>query len=84
MCLSAGTCQKYLVLFPVKLATNGKTGFVTALGKQKPHPIVLRLRLEDIAHYNLQELNFTKAEFDANETTIVTSTNNLVIIWDFM
>ncbi|PHJ25128.1 cytoplasmic protein [Cystoisospora suis] len=79
-----GTCQKYLVLFPVKLSTNGKTGFVTALGKQKPHPIVLRLRLEDIAHYNLQELNFTKAEFDANETTIVTSTNNLVIIWDFI
>ncbi|CBZ52437.1 hypothetical protein NCLIV_022260 [Neospora caninum Liverpool] len=79
-----GTCQKYLILFPVKLSSSGKTGFVTALGQQKPPPIVLRLRLEDIAFYNLQELSFTKAEFDDDESTIVTSTNNLVIIWDFV
>ncbi|EPT31855.1 hypothetical protein TGME49_252510 [Toxoplasma gondii ME49] len=79
-----GTCQKYLVLFPVKLSSSGKTGFVSALGQQKPPPIVLRLRLEDIAFYNLQDLSFTKAEFDEAESTIVTSTNNLVIIWDFV
>ncbi|PFH31176.1 hypothetical protein BESB_030500 [Besnoitia besnoiti] len=79
-----GTCQKYLILFPVKLASSGKTGFVAALGQQKPAPIVLRLRLEDIAFYNLQDLSFTRAEFDEDEATIVTSTNNLVIIWDFV
>eukprot|EP00922_Rhytidocystis_sp_ex-Travisia-forbesii_P067229 GHVS01099989.1.p1 GENE.GHVS01099989.1~~GHVS01099989.1.p1 ORF type:complete len:445 (+),score=74.89 GHVS01099989.1:1140-2474(+) len=78
-----GTCAKYLVLFPVKLASNGKTGFQTSLGKSKPPPIVLKLAMEDMAKYKLSDVQFTKADFNDDETAIVTSTGNLAIIWDF-
>ncbi|KAL8451109.1 hypothetical protein Emed_002147 [Eimeria media] len=78
------TCARYLLLYPVRLTTTEKTGFVTPLGTLKPKPFVLRLSLEDVSKYNLQSCSFKKAEFDEEESTIVTSTNNLVIIWDFV
>ncbi|KAL8270653.1 hypothetical protein Esti_005399 [Eimeria stiedai] len=78
------TCARYLLLYPVRLTTTEKTGFVNPLGSLKPKPFVLRLSLEDVSKYNLQSCCFKKAEFDEEETSIVTSTNNLVIIWDFV
>ncbi|KAL8424356.1 hypothetical protein Efla_000813 [Eimeria flavescens] len=78
------TCAHYLLLYPVRLATTEKTGFVSPLGSLKPKPIVLRLSVQDISKFNLQSCSFKKAEFDQEETSIVTSTNNLVIIWDFV
>eukprot|EP00922_Rhytidocystis_sp_ex-Travisia-forbesii_P056576 GHVS01083724.1.p1 GENE.GHVS01083724.1~~GHVS01083724.1.p1 ORF type:complete len:521 (+),score=89.70 GHVS01083724.1:164-1564(+) len=78
-----GTCETYLILFPVRLSDGGRTGFVTALGKHKPKPIMLKLLPEDIAKYNLQQISFHKAEFDEKETNILTATANLIIVWDF-
>eukprot|EP00922_Rhytidocystis_sp_ex-Travisia-forbesii_P026366 GHVS01038610.1.p1 GENE.GHVS01038610.1~~GHVS01038610.1.p1 ORF type:complete len:650 (-),score=139.82 GHVS01038610.1:142-2091(-) len=78
-----GTCAKYLVLFPVKLSGSGKTGFETALGKSKPPPVVLKLSMEDVIKYELSDVHFSKAEFNDEETAIVTSTGNLAVIWDF-
>lgn len=82
--LCAATCPSYLLVYPVRLVSIDKTGFTSALGSLKPKPIVLRLSLADIAKYNLQDCELKPAEFDEKENHIVTSTNNLVIIWDFV
>eukprot|EP00920_Eleutheroschizon_duboscqi_P028069 GHVT01068559.1.p1 GENE.GHVT01068559.1~~GHVT01068559.1.p1 ORF type:complete len:629 (+),score=121.16 GHVT01068559.1:104-1990(+) len=78
-----GTCQKYLALFPVRLAETGKTGFQTALGTKKPKPLVLKLSMDDLTKFNLSDVNFTRADFDVEEDSIVSAVNNLIIIWDF-
>ena len=83
-CCGPATCARYLLLYPVRLVVSEKTGFTAPLGALKPKPLVLRLDLKDISKYNLQECSFKRAEFDAKENHIVTSTNNLVIIWDFV
>eukprot|EP00922_Rhytidocystis_sp_ex-Travisia-forbesii_P003454 GHVS01005030.1.p1 GENE.GHVS01005030.1~~GHVS01005030.1.p1 ORF type:complete len:657 (+),score=147.64 GHVS01005030.1:365-2335(+) len=78
-----GTCAKYLVLFPVKLSSSGKTGFQVGLGKSKPPPVVLKMTLEDVFKYKLSDVNFTKAEFNDDESAIVSSTGSLAVIWKF-
>ncbi|XP_026192463.1 VID27-like protein, partial [Cyclospora cayetanensis] len=78
------TCARYLLLYPVRLQGSAKTGFTSPLGALKPKPILLRLSLEDVSRFNLQTCAFKTAVFDAKEQHIVTSTNNLVIIWDFV
>eukprot|EP01068_Selenidium_serpulae_P014680 Selendium_serpulae@DN6126_c0_g1_i4.p3 len=75
------TMKTYLVVFPTKLAGSEKTGFTTALGKQKPAPRYLRLRPEDIAQYELTDIQFSAAKFSEDGSGIVTSTGNIAVIW---
>ncbi|KAH8738950.1 hypothetical protein FG386_000816 [Cryptosporidium ryanae] len=67
-----------------------RNGFVTSL-KNKPPSRKLRLKPDDIYHYNITDVNFTPARFDQSqdssgnfaETKIISSVDNLVIVWDF-
>lgn len=78
-----GTMKNCLVLFPTKLKSTGLTGFVTRLGQNKPSPVYLSLRMEDIQRYQLRDVDFQPAIFDQNAKTILTSTGNLSVCWDF-
>eukprot|EP01071_Lankesteria_metandrocarpae_P005391 Lankesteria_metandrocarpae@DN3977_c0_g1_i2.p1 len=77
-----GTTRSYLVVFPTRLASSGKSGFQVALGKNKPAPRYLRLRVADIKAYGLTDISFTPAKFSGDEESIVSSTGNLAVIWD--
>eukprot|EP01070_Trichotokara_eunicae_P004748 Trichotokara_eunicae@DN4145_c0_g1_i2.p1 len=78
-----GTTRSYLVAIPTKLSSTGKTGFEVPLGKQKPPPRYLKINVQDMMKHGLTDLNFSPAKFDVDETSIVTSTGNLAVIWDF-
>jgi hypothetical protein len=57
------------------------------MGKEKPHPKILKIKTNDIAKYNLASLSFTPARFNVNkqdgETNIITSLGDYVINWNF-
>lgn len=83
------TCEKYLLLISTE-GDNGTTGFEKSLGKNKRAPIKLQLKPSDIA--NVGKVSFTPAKFNTRhisnagghvERTIVTSTGNYVITWNF-
>lgn len=79
-----GTTMRYLILIPTK-SRNG-SGFDCRLGKKRP-PKKLTISPEDMARYNIREVKFTPAKFNVDalsrETSIVTSTGNFLVIWDF-
>ena len=58
-----------------------------SLGKEKPTPMKLTISSNDIVKYQLDCINFTPARFNNGENieedSIVTSVNNLLIIWNF-
>ncbi|KAF7459351.1 cytoplasmic protein [Cryptosporidium felis] len=71
------------------IGSVSRNGFETSL-KNKPPSRKLRLKPEDIYHYKITEVNFTPARFDqsqelsrSGESKIISSTGNLVIVWDF-
>ncbi|KAJ6255415.1 vacuolar import and degradation protein [Anaeramoeba flamelloides] len=78
------TCKDYLLVVNTDLG-DGKNGFKVRMGKNKPRPI--RLQLEK--HHLLLlkgRVNFTAAHFNTGqggEKSIVTSTGNFVITWNF-
>ena len=81
------TTQTYLLCVPT-MCSNGKTGFEHRMGKEKPNPLKLQLRATDIAKYRIGSIDFKPAKinnFSANgeETSIVTSTGNFLITWNF-
>ena len=79
-----GTTLMYLILIPTR-SKNG-SGFDCRLGKKRP-PKKLTISPEDLARYNMREVRFTPAKFNVDalsrETSIVTSTGNYLVIWDF-
>lgn len=77
------TTKTFLVVFPTRLAGTTKTGFETALGKHKPAPRYLMLTADDMVKYQITDINFAPAKFDAKEESIVTSTGNMAVVWDF-
>jgi hypothetical protein len=77
------TTKTFLVVFPTRLVGSSKTGFETALGKKKPTPRYLMLTAEDILNYQITTIDFAAAKFDASEESIVTSTGNMAVVWDF-
>jgi hypothetical protein len=75
------TCESYLILCPVADEAGKHTGFKKSV---KRSPILLRLTPEDVVTVG-GKVNFTAAKFNVvgEETLIVTSTANWVIIWNF-
>lgn len=89
------TTKNCIHLYPVTeqqetSGSEGRNGFISSL-KNKPPSRKLRLKPEDLFNYKITEVNFTPARFDqcqdtkgiGGETKIVTSIENLVIVWDF-
>lgn len=77
------TTKTFLIVFCTKLAGSGKTGFETALGQKKPAPRYLMISAEDLVKYQITDINFAAAKFDAEEDSIVTSSGNMAVVWDF-
>lgn len=79
------TTVRYLILIPTK-SKNG-SGFDCRLGNKKRPPKKLTISPEDLARYNIREIRFTAAKFNIDqmdrETSIVTTTGNYMIIWNF-
>jgi len=75
------TCESYLILCPVADEAGKHTGFKKSV---KRSPILLRLTPEDVVTVG-GKVSFTAAKFNVvgEETLIVTSTANWVIIWNF-
>jgi len=62
-----GTCKEYLLLYNV-LGRSGKTGFEQRmLRDEKPVPLKLKLRPEDIARYGITDIDFAKARFNLGD-----------------
>eukprot|EP01016_Furgasonia_blochmanni_P037739 TRINITY_DN4475_c0_g1_i19.p1 TRINITY_DN4475_c0_g1~~TRINITY_DN4475_c0_g1_i19.p1 ORF type:complete len:213 (-),score=46.86 TRINITY_DN4475_c0_g1_i19:578-1216(-) len=78
------TCHKYLILLPT-FTTDNKNGFKQPLGKDKPIPIRLFLKPEDLAKYGIKEVAFTPARFDENqdkkEKFIVSGIAEYIVTW---
>lgn len=58
------------------------------MGKEKPNPMKLQVKATDIAKHQLGALNFKPAKFNnfsssGEETSIVTSSGNYLITWNF-
>lgn len=57
------------------------------MGKEKPRPILLKIKPNDIAKYRLEDLSFSPARFNVSkvdgETNIITSLGDYVINWNF-
>lgn len=68
-------------------ASDGKSGFDKSLGKEKPNPMKLTLSPNDLVKYQIGNVCFTPARFNngdnVQEDSIVTSVNNLLVIWNF-
>jgi len=81
-----GTCKNYLLLYNV-LGRSGKTGFQKRMLKdEKPVPLKLQLRPEDIAKHGITNIDFATARFnlgDNEEEMISTSTGPFLIVWSF-
>jgi len=79
------------MLIPTSLSNNPNiTGFTGhGLGKNKPHPYILRLKPYDISKYHIKNVDFTCAHFDIGDSAnfeenwIVTSTGSFIIKWNF-
>lgn len=80
------TCDKYLLLIPTT-CKGDQTGFNVQMGKEKPHPKTLKIKPIDINKYKMENLNFTPARFNVNQTTgetnIITSLGDYVVDWNF-
>jgi hypothetical protein len=78
------TTLRYLILIPTK--SRHRSGYDCRLGRKRP-PKKLTISPEDLARYNIREVRFTPAKFNVDalstESSIVTSTGNFLVIWDF-
>jgi len=83
------TTARYLLVVPTEVPDDAKarTGFDVSLGKNKPTPIKLSLRSEDLVKYNIDRVNFTPARFNIgdniDEHWILTSTGPYLVLWNF-
>ena len=80
------TTNEYLLL--LKAEYEGELAYTKPLAKKRKPAKRLTLTPEDQAKYGLGELDFTPARFnvseDSGETMIITSTGNLLIVWNFL
>jgi hypothetical protein len=82
-----GTTDTYLILLEAKLG-GGETAFEKPMpAANRPKPIRLQLKVEDIASMGLEGAKFTPARFEADEgrrdQRIVTSIGSVAVTWDF-
>jgi hypothetical protein len=78
------TCKSYLLVAKTELTDDGKNGFNTQMGQQKPIPKRLQLLPEDFKKTG--PVDFTTAHFNTGcdgEVWIVTSTGRFLITWNF-
>eukprot|EP00347_Sterkiella_histriomuscorum_P022900 403336735 len=80
------SCQTYLLVIPTTIS-DGSSGFAKSMGKEKPAPLKLSLKPQDIIKYQIKQINFTPARFNNGdnivEDSIVTSCGDLLITWNF-
>lgn len=80
------TTSEYLLL--LKAEYEGELAYTKPLAKKRKPAKRLTLTPEDQAKYHLENLDFTPARFNISENTdetmIITSTHNLVIVWNFL
>eukprot|EP00922_Rhytidocystis_sp_ex-Travisia-forbesii_P030574 GHVS01045159.1.p1 GENE.GHVS01045159.1~~GHVS01045159.1.p1 ORF type:complete len:692 (+),score=77.90 GHVS01045159.1:133-2208(+) len=80
-----GTHAKFLELASTMLADGQTSAFIKDIGTTRGQPIILKLSKLDLINHNVSaDCCFTKAIFDKDETAIITSLGNLVIVWDFV
>eukprot|EP00922_Rhytidocystis_sp_ex-Travisia-forbesii_P018929 GHVS01028111.1.p1 GENE.GHVS01028111.1~~GHVS01028111.1.p1 ORF type:complete len:704 (+),score=57.02 GHVS01028111.1:170-2281(+) len=77
-----GTHSKFLTLTPTMLADGQGSAFVKDIGTTRGRPTTLNLSKADMIKHDVGACGFTKAVFDEDETCIITSMGNLVIVWD--
>jgi hypothetical protein len=82
-----GTTDTYLILLEAKLG-GGDTAFEKPMpAANRPKPIRLQLKVDDIANLGLDGAKFTPARFEADEgrkdQRIVTSMGSVAVKWDF-
>ena len=84
------TCQTYLLVIPTTAPSGSYSGFSKSLGKEKPTPLKLSLKPEDIVKYQIRGIDLSPARFNnfgdgksQDETSIVTSTGPFLITWNF-
>merc|ERR1711915_262112 len=70
------------------MCANGKTGFEHRMGKEKPNPKKLQIKAQDIAKHSIKNICFKPARFNnyssaGEENSIVTSTGDYLITWNF-
>jgi len=79
------TTAHYLMAIPTT-REDGRTGFQIGMGKEKKKPVKLHLKPEDMAAYNIEDVNFTNAHFDTGENIkeqyIISSTGPFVVTWN--
>lgn len=79
------TTDNYLMVIQTKY--GGELAYTKALARKRKPPRKLVINPDDIARYQILTINFTPAKFNVNEsneeTSIITSTGNLVIVWNF-
>jgi hypothetical protein len=80
------TCQTYLLLIPTEL-DDDRNGYTHRMGKDKPTPTKLSIKPQHRTKYGMKTLNFRPAKFNntegREEVSIVASTQNFLIEWDF-
>ena len=71
------------------MCSNGKTGFDTRMGKEKPMPKKLQIHVKDLAKYNIRSVDFTPAKFNnfnisnGDTTSIVASSGPFIFTWNW-
>ena len=82
------TTQTYLLVIPT-LCSDGKTGFETRMGKEKPKPKKLQIHVKDLAKYNIRSVDFTPAKFNnynissGDTCSIVASSGPYIFTWNW-
>eukprot|EP00917_Polyrhabdina_sp_WS-2016_P023261 GHVP01050337.1.p2 GENE.GHVP01050337.1~~GHVP01050337.1.p2 ORF type:complete len:689 (-),score=131.86 GHVP01050337.1:2186-4252(-) len=78
------TTKSYLVLLDVRSREmEGKTGFEVSLRKGAAVATVLQMNRDDVMKLNISSISLTPAKFDGTEQKIMTSTGNLILLFDF-
>eukprot|EP01130_Rhizamoeba_saxonica_P004069 TRINITY_DN1674_c1_g5_i1.p1 TRINITY_DN1674_c1_g5~~TRINITY_DN1674_c1_g5_i1.p1 ORF type:complete len:869 (+),score=186.84 TRINITY_DN1674_c1_g5_i1:22-2607(+) len=78
------TAETYLVVMPASVGDTDITGFHKPMKGGKTPPRILQLRQEHMREMGM--ISFSPAKFNqgfGEETSIVTSTGNYIITWDF-
>lgn len=79
------TTKDFLMLIDTRVHGEEKGGFLKSMGKNKPPPIRLSLRPEDVVSHRIRDVDFTPAHFNTGsslESYILTSTGPFIIKWN--
>ena len=81
------TCDKYLLLINTLSNKGNENAFLKTIPiEERKTPVMLQVKISDIAKYGLKDANYTPARFDLNESgrnNIITSLGEYIIIWNY-